>query len=409
MVDEGFGYSRYVRFIHTADWHLGRLFSGVRLTDDQRHVLDQLVTLAREVRADAVIVAGDVYDRAVPPPEAVSLLDEVLTRLVLEARIPVIVIAGNHDGPDRLAFGSRILAERGLHVLGVPDAAPRPIRFTDAAGVVEVFAAPYADPATYRAQLARDDLHDHDAALGTWVERARAAADPAARTVLVGHAFVRGGVESESERPLSVGGTDAVDVSRLDGFAYVALGHLHRPQALRADGSIAYSGSLLKYSFSEVDHAKSVSVVEIDARGRASIERVALTPRRDVRILEGHLAELLRGRTSAGEVEGSRDDYFRVRLLDRETLLDPIGKLRHVYPNVLELGRVFDRAPAQPTAASVSPVDRRQLGDVELFEAFVREVTGEALSEAQRELLRGVLEVVDRAERDGDEGTIDAP
>ncbi len=396
-----------MRFIHTADWHLGRLFHGVHLTDDQRHVLAQLVTLAREARADALIVAGDVYDRAVPPPEAVSLLDEVLTRLVLDERIPVIVIAGNHDGPDRLAFGSRILAERGLHVLGVPDAAPQPIRLADAWGTVEVFAAPFADPATFRAQLGRDDLHDHDAALGAWVERARVAADPAARPVLVGHAFVRGGAESESERPLSVGGAGAVDVARLDGFAYVALGHLHRPQALRADGAIAYAGSLLKYSFSEVDHPKSVSVVEIDARGRASIERVALTPRRDVRILEGHLDELTRGRTAAGPVAGSRDDYFRVRLLDSGPLLDPIGKLRQVFPNVLELERPLDRTTT-PAAGSVAPADRRQLGDVELFEAFVREITGDALSDAQRELLRDVLVEVERAESEGDAEAVGA-
>ncbi|MBK7978275.1 MAG: exonuclease SbcCD subunit D [Deltaproteobacteria bacterium] len=388
-----------MRFIHTADWHLGRLFHGVHLTDDQAHVLEQLVRLAAEEKADALIVAGDVYDRAVPPPEAVSLLDEVVSKLVLDHHVPVVIIAGNHDGPDRLAFGSRILAERGLHVLGTPTATPAPIRFTDRHGVVEVFSAPFADPATYRACLARDDLHDHDTALSAWLTVARAARNPLARSVLVGHAFVRGGAESESERPLSVGGAGAVDVARLAGFAYVALGHLHRPQALCEDGSIAYSGSLLKYSFSEEDHPKSVSVVEIDGRGRAKVERVALTPRRDLRTLEGHLAELLVGRTATGPVSGSREDYFRIRLLDTGTLLDPMGKLRAVYPNVLALERPEVEGLAAPGASGAAR-DRRKLGDLELFEAFAREVGGAELGAEERALLTEVLTRLDRDERE---------
>lgn len=398
-----------MRFIHTADWHLGRLFHGVHLTEDQVHVLDQLRRLAAEEKVDALIVAGDVYDRAVPPPDAVSLLDDVVSRLVLDHHIPVVIIAGNHDGPDRLAFGSRILAERGLHVLGTPTAQPAPIRFTDRHGVVEILAAPFADPAAYRACLVRDDLHDHDAALGAWLEIARRAVNPLARAVLVGHAFVRGGTESESERPLSVGGAGSVDVARLAGFAYVALGHLHRPQALAEDGSIAYSGSLLKYSFSEEDHAKSVSVVEIDARGRAKVERVALSPRRDVRTLEGHLAELIAGRTADGRpVTGSREDYFRVRLLDVGPLLDPMGKLRAVYPNVLTLER-----PEMETAAagaSGAAARHRKLGDLELFEAFAREVAGADLAAEERELLVEILGRLERGEREGGAtGERDAP
>ncbi len=390
-----------MRFVHTADWHLGRLFHGVHLTDDQAYVLDELVRLAASEKADALIVAGDVYDRAVPPPEAVSLLDEVVSRLVLDLRIPVVIIAGNHDGPDRLAFGSRILAERGLHVLGTPTAPPAPIRFTDRHGVVEVFAAPFADPATYRSCLGRDDLHEHDAALGAWLELARRAVNPLARTVLVGHAFVRGGAESESERPLSVGGAGAVDVARLAGFAYVALGHLHRPQALCEDGSIAYSGSLLKYSFSEEDHAKSVSVVEIDGRGHAKVEHVALAPRRDVRTLEGHLAELLQGRVADGRpVTGSREDYFRVRLLDAGPLLDPMGKLRAVYPNVLTLERP-ELEGAGPAGAASAAHQHRKLGDLELFEAFVHEVAGAELASEERELLVDLLTRLERGAREG--------
>jgi len=350
-----------------------------------------------EVRPDALIVAGDVYDRAVPPPDAVTLLDEILTRVVLDLRVPVIVIAGNHDGPDRLAFGSRILADRGLHVIANPTASPVPLRLRDEHGVVEILAAPYADPATMRAVLARDDLVDHDTALAAWLTRASAARDPSARGVLVGHAFVRGGAESESERPLSIGGASAVDAAHFAGFAYVALGHLHRPQAVTEDGAVAYSGSLLKYSFAEADHVKSVNVVEIDERGAVRVEAVPLSPRRDVRNLEGTLGQVLHG----AERDPARDDYLRVKLTDTQALFDPMGKLRSVYPNVLELDRVQHEG-ADPLARS-ERVDHRKLGDLELLDAFFREVTGDPLAPDDRRLLSEVLE----AARGGD--VLDAP
>lgn len=394
-----------MRFIHTADWHLGRIFHGVRLTDDQQHVLEQLVRLVGEAEVDALIVAGDVYDRAVPPPDAVALLDDVLSRVVLEKKVRAVVIAGNHDGPDRLAFGSRILAERGLHVVGVPEAAPSPLRFGDPWGTVDVFSAPFADPATVRACLGRDDLHDHDAAMGAWLENVRSLATPGARTVLVGHAFVQGAAESESERPLSVGGAGTVAATRFAGFSYVALGHLHRPQEIVAPGlapsSVAYSGSLLKYSFSEVDHLKSVSVVDIDDRGRVGVERVALSPRRDLRCIEGTLDEVIGGAAR----DPARDDYLRITLTDRGALLDPMGKLRAVYPNVLEIERpaLFDPlAASDGTSARAASADHRRLGEVELFESFFREVTGEPLDEAERSVLAEIVDLERRRERDGE-------
>src|SRR4051794_5547711 len=191
--------SRSLRFLHTADWHLGRLFHGVHLTDDQRHVLGQFVDLARDTKPDVILVAGDVYDRAVPPPEAVELLDEVLSRLVLDLKLPVVLIAGNHDSPRRLHFGSRVLAGGGLDVAGNLPKTCTPLTLSDDHGPVHFYAVPYAEPAVVRACLSCDDLEDHDAAMRAVLDGIRAAHPKNERAVLVAHAFVAGGTECESE------------------------------------------------------------------------------------------------------------------------------------------------------------------------------------------------------------------
>src|SRR4051812_41040972 len=199
-----------MRFLHTADWHLGRLFHGVHLTDDQRHVLEQVVEIARDGQPDVVLVAGDVYDRAVPPPEAVELLDEVLSRLVLDLKLPVVLIAGNHDSPGRLHFGSRLLAGRRLYVTGTMAATCEPMVLADGDGAVHVYAIPYAEPATVRQCLECHSVIDHDSAMRATLDRVRAGCPVGARGVIVAHAFVAGGRECESERPLSVGGAGTV-------------------------------------------------------------------------------------------------------------------------------------------------------------------------------------------------------
>ncbi|HEY5168379.1 MAG TPA: exonuclease subunit SbcD, partial [Thermoleophilia bacterium] len=255
-----------MRLIHTADWHLGRLFHNQHLTADQDYVLRQLVELVAEVEPAAVIVAGDLYDRAVPPIEAVDLLDHVLTELVDRLGVPVIAIAGNHDSAVRVGFASRLLRERGLHLVGELPQAASPIILRDEHGPVRVSALPYADPAEARAVYDAADIHDQQAVTSAGVARALAAAEPHERHVLVAHAFVAGGVESESERPLSVGGAQQVSAGTFAGFDYVALGHLHRPQSCGSD-TVRYAGSLLKYSFAEHAHQKSVSVVDVGPRG----------------------------------------------------------------------------------------------------------------------------------------------
>jgi exonuclease SbcD len=272
-----------MRFIHTSDWHLGRSLCGERLIEDQRHVLAQLIQVVKDFNPDAVLVAGDIYERAVPAPDAVQLLDEVVSELVLDCGVNVFIIAGNHDSAARLGFGARVMARSRLHVAGSLRDGPHVLRLADAAGDVAFCTVPYAEPAIAADELACPSICDHDTAMRAAIERIRAVV-PSGRAVLMAHAFVPGTEESESERALTVGGAGTVAADAFDGFAYVALGHLHRAQAL-GDGHIRYSGSILKYAFSEECHVKTVELVDMDEAGRCNVERVALTPRREVRTL----------------------------------------------------------------------------------------------------------------------------
>ena len=277
------------RVLHTSDWHLGRALHEESLLGDQAWALDQLVALARDERPDAIVVAGDVYDRAVPPAEAVALLDDVLTRLA-ELRIPVVVIAGNHDSGERLSFGSRLLAAQGVHLRGALSDAHEPIEI---AGKGFVYALPFVDPDVVRGLLGDDEIRGHAAGTERIVSRLRSdAAGRALPTVLVAHSFVQGAVQTpESERPIVVGTAGSVPPETVRGFDYVALGHLHAAQAV-SDG-VRYCGSLLKYSFAEATHEKGMVLVEV-ARGGASVRTIPIAAKRDVVRIQGTLDDLLR-------------------------------------------------------------------------------------------------------------------
>lgn len=380
-----------MRFLHTADWHLGRIFHARSLIDDQAHVLDQFVGLVRELRPDAVLIAGDVYDRAVPPADAVNLLDDTLSRIVLGEGVPVVLIAGNHDSPDRLGFGARLLASRGLTIAGRVGAHVEPLCFTDDWGKLAIYPLPYAEPAVVRDALGAE-FRDHDAALGALLDGIREHHPAGTRSVVVAHAFVAGGAESESERPLSVGGSGAVAASRFAGFDYVALGHLHRPQQI-GSAAINYAGSPLKYSLSEIDHDKSVSLVELRSPGEIRVERVPLRSRRDLRRVKGELHALV----EAGRHDPGRHDYVFASLTDKGALLEPMARLREVYPNALGCERtVLSGIGNQDRAAP----NHRELDTSELFADFVREVTGEPLDEAARRAVDATIEGLLREERE---------
>jgi DNA repair protein SbcD/Mre11 len=379
-----------MRFIHTSDWHLGRSLCGERLIDDQQFVLAQLIETARDFHPSAVLVAGDLYDRAVPPPEAVRLLDQVISELVLDMNIDVVIIAGNHDSAARLGFASRVLARNRLHMAGSLREGPHVVRLADGHGEVAFCSVPYTEPALAADELGCPTICDHDTAMRAAIERIRTAV-PRGRSVLLAHAFVPGAEESESERGFSVGGTGTVALDAFDGFDYVALGHLHRAQAAGRE-TVRYAGSIHRYAFSEEAQEKSIELVDMDAGGRCRVERVLLTPRRQVRSLTGYFRDLLRDPHPAG-----RDDLLAVTLLDTSPILDARLRLAEVYPNVLQ---VQQPNFLRPGAAPASQNSYASMEDADLFAAFFEQVAGGPMTREQAAELEKVLEVLQAEERE---------
>jgi exonuclease SbcD len=362
-----------MRFLHTADWHLGKVMYGERLIEEQAHALEQILTIAEEGHIDALVVSGDVYDRSVPPTEAVRLLDDFLSRLVLGLGVHVIMIAGNHDSPHRLQFASRVLAANKLRLVGSLESA-EPVVLGDKFGPVSFHPIPYCEPIIVRETTGQADVEDHDSAMKAAVDFSCGGANGCRRKILIAHAFVAGCSQTESERPLSVGGADQIGGACFEGFNYVALGHLHRPQSAGAP-NVHYAGSPLKYSFSETNHRKSVSLVDMNSEGDCEIETVPISPRRDVREIRGLLGDLL---SSPGS--GNPEDYIKAVVEDSGVILDAMGKLREVYPNVLLIERPALMGDGRSASASR---DQLKLDDAALFGAFFKEVTNSEIDPAQ--------------------------
>lgn len=384
-----------LRIIHTADWHLGRIFHGVSLTDDQAFVLEQFVRIVMETKPDAVFISGDIYDRAVPPPLAVKLLNEVITNITLDLHAPVIVIAGNHDSGERLGFGSRLLAKEGLFIFGDYLRPLRPVLIMDKEWSVSarIYALPYCDPAFIRQYLNDESLTNADSAMAALLQTVMCDRQPDELAVCVAHTFIAGAETSESERPLAIGGVSSVDGQIFKNFDYAAMGHLHRAQSAHAE-SIHYAGSLLKYAFSESGQTKSVNLVEMDYRGVSRIERIPLAPRRDVRVVTGLLKDILQN-----EADGkSRDDYIMATLLDRGPVLDAMSRIREVYPNCLHIERPALIAP-EGTEMKVEPRQARA-ADADLFHSFFTQTTGGELTGEEALAFAGVAEACSRDRRE---------
>ena len=375
-----------MRILHTSDWHLGRQFHNVSLLDDQRHILGQITDLIVEKQVDVVIVAGDIYDRSVPPAAAVELLDETVNRICNELQIPLIMIAGNHDGPERLGFGARQLVSGRLHVVGPLWPQPQPIVIDD----VAFYPIPYCDPPTVR-NLYDVELSNHDQAMAYLLRLVRDDNGAHRPCIPIAHCFLAGGEICESERPLTIGGAEQVSVEHFKGFNYVALGHLHGPQYKGVE-QICYSGSPLKYSFSEQLQKKSVTLVDLDGEKAETIEKIPLQPLRDMRVLEGSLDELL----AAGQDDPHADDYLLIRLTDCHAILDLMSKLRQVYPNVLHIERPGLMASGGSVEANR---DRLKMGEQAMFGDFFKQLTGDELSQEQTAVIAESLDNLHREER----------
>ncbi len=380
-----------MKFVHTSDWHLGRTLHGESLIEHQRDFLRWLTDLAVERRADAVLVAGDVYDRAVPATDAVAVLDEALVGLS-RAGVPVIVTSGNHDSAIRLGFGGGLHERAGVHLRTRVADLDRPVVLHDDAGEVAVYGIPYLLP-----DAVMDDLgaeRSHESVLAAAADRIRrdAATRGIARTVAVAHAFVTGGTPSESERDIRVGGVGDAPAAVFAGITYTALGHLHGPQQIGP--GVRYSGSPLAFSFSERTHTKSVTVVDLAADGSVSVDLVPVPQPRPLREVRGRLDDLVaRAGTDLADLAGA---WVRVVLTDPSRPLSPMERLRERWPHTLVLDFEPDGGRSDPAADLVRL--REATDPVEICAAFVEWVDSTRPSKAQRDALEIAVEAVARME-----------
>ena len=377
-----------MRLLHIADLHIGKRVCEFPMLEDQRHVLGQVVDLLRERSVDALLVAGDLYDKSLPSAEAVALVDWFLSE-VAATGVPAVVIPGNHDAAERVAYAGGLLGRQGIHVAPVYDGHIEPVELEDEHGPVRVWPIPFLRPPVVRHFFPDAEVADYTDALRVAIGACEL--DGSARNVAVAHQFVTaGGVEPErSDSEVSVGGLDNADVSVFDPFCYVALGHIHRPQRVGRD-AVRYAGSILKYSFSEAAGSKSAALVELGAPGEEpQVELVPLAPLHDLREVRGPLDAL-----TSPEVVAAADaeDYLHVVLTDEHPAVDAMARLRAVYPNVMGIEYDNARTRAQGLgAADFAPADD-DATPLELFGRFYEKQNGEALTEAQRALVTEGLE-----------------
>lgn len=377
-----------MKFFHTADWHLGKLVQGVYMTDGQRYVLDQFIEAIEEEKPDAVIIAGDLYDRAVPPIEAITLFDEVLKKIIIDLETPVLAIGGNHDSPGRLHFGSSLMQSNGYHIVGQMTKEIEPVVLSDEYGEVHFHLVPFADPSMVKYLYEDDTIANHHDAMQKVTDAIRKKMAAEARHVFVGHAFVTPSGEredntSESERPIAIGGAEYVSAHLFEPFHYTALGHLHQAHYVLNE-TIRYAGSPMKYSISEEHHQKGYFIVEIDGDGEVSVEKRLLKPKHDMRTVEGTMAELLLHPVS--------EDYVFVKLHDKTPVLFPMEKIRSVYPNAMHIERKIHK-PMEHGQTERSVQHEKQT-DLELFQSFYEEMKGEPADEETMTLFAEILHEV---------------
>jgi exonuclease SbcD len=374
-----------MKFLHLADLHLGKRVNGFSMLEDQAHILRQILAILDDERPDGVLIAGDVYDKSVPSVEAVELLDGFLTELRTRG-VPVLLISGNHDSPERLAFGGRVMDSCGIHISPVYDGALAPVTLHDAFGPVHVWLLPFVKPAHVRRWFPDADIESYTDAIAEAV--AHMDIDTAARNVLVTHQFVTGGTRSGSEE-LSVGGTDNVDSSVFAPFDYVALGHLHGAQHIGRE-TIRYAGSPLKYSFSEARQHKSVTVVTLGEKGDVQVRTVALTPLRELREIRGSYDELTA--RSFYEHTTYRSDYLHLILTDEQDVFDAMSRLRTIYPYLMTLD--YDNARTRAAGGMSVPAETERRTPLELFEALYQRQNHQPMSEVQRAYIAQLMEQI---------------
>ena len=369
-----------MKIIHTSDWHIGKIVNEYSMIDDQKYILNKLIELIDEENIDVLMIAGDVYDRSIPPVEAVELLNETLSKLIIDRNVSVMIISGNHDSGERLSFGSKILEKQGLYIAGSDDKLYKKVVLRDNNQNVNFYLVPYKDPALTKKLLNNKEIRSHNDAMIAVIDKIKEELNENEINILIGHGYVTMKREeaiegndhkyevaeletSESERPLSIGGTDLIDGNIFKDFDYVALGHLHGRQRIGRD-TMRYSGSLLKYSFSEVKQKKSVAVLDLIDKD-INVELKELKPLRDLRIIKGNIEDLI---CEGRDIEEGKEDYIQAILTDDGELMNPMEKLKSVYPNTMLISR--ERKKKVSKENTLSKGEFRKKSKIDLFKNF---------------------------------------
>ena len=373
-----------MKLLHLSDLHIGKRVNEISMLEDQAYILTRILQIIDAEQPQAVLICGDVYDKSVPSAEAVTLFDDFFCRLA-KRDLQVLVLSGNHDSPERLAFGNRLMAASGIHVSPVYDGTVTPVTLSDAHGDVRFYLLPFIKPAHVRRFYPEEPIESYTDACRVAV--GRMGIDPAVLNVLLTHQFVTGASRCESEE-VSVGGSDNVDASVFDGFDYVALGHIHGPQNIGSE-KIRYCGTPLKYSFSEAGHSKSVTIVELGAKGDLAVSTVPLTPRHDLRQLRGTYAEV----TDKARYDGTAtDDYLHIILTDEEDVPEAMGRLRSIYPNLMKLS--YDNTRTRNDQIIGSAGDVRRRSPLELFCELYELQNNQPMSDIQLAFARDLIESI---------------
>lgn len=370
-----------MRFLHLADLHIGKRVNGFSMIEDQKFVFEQVYNVIENEKIDGIIMAGDIYDKPVPSAEAVKLFDEMLTRLV-SINLPIFVISGNHDSAERIGFGSDILSAAKVYMSRVYNGNLQKIELEDDYGKINVYLLPFIKPATVKNIYKEAEIKDYDDALEYVLSQEKI--DKTKRNVIVSHQFVTGALRSESEE-VSVGGLDNVSVENYEAFDYVALGHIHRAQQMGRE-SARYAGTLLKYSFSEEKHNKSMTIVDLKEKGNIEIKEIPVKPLHDLKTIKGKFSKIT---SEEFYKELKKEDYYRAVITDEDDILNAIGKLKSIYPNLMSME--YDNTRTR----SYSVVDNVETGEtkspLDYFEEFFEKQNGRKMSEKQRNYLLEIL------------------
>lgn len=374
-----------MKLIHLSDLHLGKRVCEMSMLEDQAYILREILGIVEDTRPDALLISGDVYDKSVPSAEAVTVFDDFLCRLAAR-KLPVLIISGNHDSPERLSFGGRLMEGSGIHISPVYDGTVRPITLTDDFGEVHFWLLPFLKPVHVRQFFPEENIESYTDACAAAV--AHMPLNKEERNVILVHQFVTGAETCGSEE-LSVGGTDNVDASVFADFDYVALGHIHRPQN-GGSNKIRYCGTPLKYSLSEVDHLKSVTLVELGAKGELCLELIPLHPKRDLREIRGSFAQL----TDVDYYKNTAaEDYLHIILTDEEDIPEAGGKLRAIYPNYLHIS--YDNTRTRTDQVVDCAENVRRKSKLELFDELYQLQNNQPMSDTQRFFLQELMDAME--------------